>query len=45
MGIGFSHLKNLSMLKFNQTRDALSARFSHLKNLSMLKYHFQQQFF
>ena len=26
------------MLKFNQTRDALSTRFSHLKNLSMLKF-------
>ena len=36
--IGFSHLKNLSMLKFLDLKLLGIFCFSHLKNLSMLKY-------
>ena len=35
---GFSHLKNLSMLKFDLFNSDGGLSFSHLKNLSMLKY-------
>ena len=34
---GFSHLKNLSMLKWGAFNSWLEMSFSHLKNLSMLK--------
>ena len=35
---GFSHLKNLSMLKYFPQLSSYRDGFSHLKNLSMLKY-------
>ena len=34
----FSHLKNLSMLKYIDYSESNPQSFSHLKNLSMLKY-------